>query len=136
MARSLEDFVGSYTIRNGTGTYSNQDTIELGYQLYIGTNSGFGDVASDGTRIGMAIVNGTTAVLPVNTNNPIYLYLVDGTLNGSTTSLPGVSGPVQMVFQISLLTVQLPGKTYKALSLLTVEGDPENAGVWGADDDG
>ena len=137
MARSLDDFTGVYTIKNGTGNYSGVQTIEIGYKVYIGTDSKYGDVESDGTRIGLAIVDRQRRVLPVSTENPIYAYLVDGTLNGSTSSLPGSSlEGEQLVFQISLLTLQLPAdQKFRALSLLTVLNDPENAGVWGADDD-
>ena len=137
MARSLDDFTGIYTIKNGTGNYSGSQTIEIGYKVYIGTDSKYGDVESDGTRIGLAIVDRQRRVLPVSTENPIYAYLVDGTLNGSTSSLPGSSlEGEQLVFQVSLLTLQLPAdQKFRALSLLTVLNDPENAGVWGADDD-
>ena len=137
MARSLDDFTGIYTIKNGTGNYSGSQTIEIGYKVYIGTDSKYGDVESDGTRIGLAIVDGQRRVLPVSTENPIYAYLVDGTLNGSTSSLPGSSlEGEQLVFQVSLLTLQLPAdQKFRAVSLLTVLNDPENAGVWGADDD-
>lgn len=135
MARRLEDFVGTFTIRHGQGSFG---IVERGYHLCIGTGT-YGDLQPDGVRVGVAIVDPETSkrVLPAEGNPPAFAYLVDGTLNGSTYWLEGEELPVLLSFQIALLTLRQPdGSLYRAPSIMISVGDPQNAGVWGADDEG
>lgn len=135
MTRTLEDFTGTYTIRHGQGVFG---MVQRGFHLSIGTGSQ-GDPQPDGTRVGVAIVDPGTGqrVLPAEGHPPAYAYLVDGTLNGSTYWLDGEALPQLLTYQVSLLTATLPdGGLYKAPSIMISIGDPQNAGVWGADDEG
>lgn len=135
MARSLEEFVGTYTIRHGQGSFG---IVQRGYLLCIGTGT-YGDPQPDGVRVGVAVVDSATStrVLPAEGNPPAFAYLVDGTLNGSTYWLEDRELPVLLSFQISLLTLRQPdGTLYRAPSIMISVGDPQNAGVWGADDEG
>lgn len=133
MARTIEEFVGKYTIRHGQGNF---DIVEDGFLLCIGTG-GFGDPKSDGVKVGISIVNpqNRQRVLPVEGNPPTFAYLVEGTLNGSSYWLEDSELPQLLAYQISLMTSILPnGGLYRAPSIMISIGDPENAGVWGADD--
>lgn len=132
MARTLEEFTGTYTIRNGQGSFG---IIESGFRLSIGTGAHL-DPAPDGIRVGISIVDREgRRVLPEGDHPPAFAYLVDGTLNGSTYWLDPV--PQLLAYQISLYTLRLPdGGTYKAPAIIISIGDPQNAGVWGADDEG
>lgn len=134
MIRTLRDFSGKYTIRCGEGLFG---IVEVGYWLCLGTGE-YGDPVSDGIRIGVSIVDPKTGVrvLPKEGNPPAFAYLVEGSLNGSTYWLEDQALPKILAYQISLMTTALPdGKLYKAPSIMITIGDPQNAGVWGADDD-
>jgi hypothetical protein len=134
VARRLEDFVGTYTIRHGEGSFG---VVETGFLLCIGTGLN-GDPVPDGVRIGVTVVDPRTGrqVLPAEGNPPAFAYLVDGSLNGSTYWLDDQRLPLLLSYQISLWTVRKPdGSLYKAPSIMISLGDPQNAGVWGADDD-
>ncbi len=139
MIRTLEDFTGRYTIRYGAESEHFQIQIEKGYYLSIGTGQ-YGDPESDGIRVGVAIVNPDKRkrVLPEEGHPPALAYLVDGTLNGSTYwSLPDTQDLLLLSYQISLLTTSLTnGGLFKAPTIMITVGDPETAGVWGADDSG
>jgi hypothetical protein len=135
VAHTLEDFVGTYTIRHGEGQFG---IIEVGFLLCIGTGD-YGDPQPDGVRVGVAIVDpgSRTRVLPAEGQPAVFAYLVDGTLNGASYRVEGDDPPQLLSFQIALLTARLPdGGLYKAPSIVISIGDPQNAGVWGADDDG
>lgn len=138
MSRTLDDFVGSYVIRHGQGAF---DIVKRGYRLLIGTDKdggGYGDMPPDGIKVGVAIINQSTGerVLPAPGNPPAYAYLVEGSLNGSTYWLGDQQLPVLLAYQVSLMTLtKSDGTIYKAPSIMIVLGDPENAGVWGADDE-
>ena len=143
MANNLDDFVGIYTVTHGSGNLadpspSSPPLMAIGYKVYVGMGSRYLDMAPDGTRIGVAIVDDQGQRVLPDTANPIYAYLVDGTLNGSTSSIPGTNlNHQQLVYQISLMVIQLGADLrYRAVSIMTVLGDPENAGVWSAEDDG
>jgi len=104
---------------------------------YVGTGTA-GDPQPDGIRVGLAIVDPATRqrVLPVEGNPPVFAYLVDGTLNGSSYWLEGEELPQLLAYQVSLFVVRTAsGGLYKAPTLTITIGDPENAGVWGADDE-
>lgn len=134
MARTLDDFVGTFTIRQGMGDFG---VLQIDNLLCIGTGS-YGDPVSDGIRIGVAIVNAATRerVLPAEGNPPAYAYLADGCLNGSTYWLQDQELPQPLVYQISLMTlIQPDGGLFKAPTLRIFIGDPQSAGVWGADDE-
>lgn len=133
MARSLEDFVGTYTIRHGQGSL---EMIQRGYKLCIGTGT-HGDPQPDGIRVGLAIVEPPAQrVLPPPDQPPVFAYLVDGTLNGSAYWLGDQQKPQLLTYQISLMTLrELDGGVYNAVTILVSIDDPQNAGVWGADDE-
>lgn len=135
MAHTLDEFVGTYTIRHGQGTL---DLVRAGYLLSIGTGA-YGDPAPDGIKVGVSIVDPSTRqrVVPKDGNGiEAYAYLVDGTLNGCTYFLEGEKQNQLVSFQIGLMVMDLPsGGQYKAPTLMISVGDPENAGVWGADDE-
>lgn len=134
MAHTLEDFVGTYTIRYGQGKIG---IVEVGNLLYIGTGA-YGDSEPDGIRVGLAIVEpqASTRVLPAEGHPPALAYLVDGTLNGSGYWLDEQQMPQLLAYQVSLMTLRKPdGGIYKAPSIIITIGDPDNAGVWGADDE-
>ncbi|MCG8459480.1 MAG: hypothetical protein MI919_24645 [Holophagales bacterium] len=137
MAIEIQDFVGQYTIRYGSGNF---DQIQVGYELYIGTGL-HDDMQSDGIRVGVSIVDPSTGtrVLPVG-NNTAFAYLVDGTLNGSTffdADPSSGEGPQLLTYQVSLLQLRTRyNQLVKAPSIMVMSDDPRNAGVWGADDQG
>lgn len=136
MAHTLEDFVGIYHIRHGEGSF---ELIHSGYKLCIGTGT-CGDPKPDGIRIGLAIFNPNPEnpgpVLPAAGNPPAFAYLVDGTLNGSGYWINDLGLPELLTYQVSLMTLRKPdGGIYKAVSIIITIGDPDNAGVWGADDE-
>ncbi len=144
MIRSIDDFVGTFTIRHGDGNLSNLDStplIQAGYWLCVGTGN-HGDVPSDGVKVGVAIVDPDTGqrVLPAEGSPSAFAYISDGTLNGSSYWLDGSSiglpnRPLLLAYQISLMTSTTEdGGQYNALTILVSIGDPENAGVWAADD--
>jgi hypothetical protein len=140
MARTIDDFVGIYHVRHGQGSISTaagSPLIEPGYLLAIGSGA-YGDPPSDGIKVGVAVVDPQSRqrILPAEGNPPAYAYFGEGTLNGSTYWLVSESLPELLAFQISLMTLTTPTDNYKAVSLMIVIGDPENAGVWGADDQG
>ncbi len=135
MPLTLQDFVGKYTVRHGQGACG---LIEVGNLLCMGTGE-YGDPEPDGIRIGISIVdpNARIRTMPPESMPPVYAYLVDGTLNGSSYWLEGHPVPVILTYQISLLSTRMPdGGLYKAPSIMISVGDPQNAGVWGADDEG
>lgn len=139
MARALEDFVGTFTIRQGEGSELRDGKILIrkDYLLCIGTGQ-YGDPVSDGIRVGISIVDPETRqrVLPQEDSPPTFAYLVDGTLNGSSYWLGDKELPALLAYQVSLMMATLPdGGAYRAPTLRITIGDPENVGVWGADDD-
>jgi len=77
-------------------------------------------------------------ILPAKDQPPAYAYLVGGTLNGSTYwTDPLNEKPVLLTYQISLLTMRLEGgELFRSPALTISLGDPQNAGVWGAEDTG
>lgn len=133
MAHTLEDFVGTFTIRHGQGRFG---VVDVGDRLLIGTGE-HGAAPPDGIRVGVAIVDPDgQPVLPAAGDLPAFAYLVEGTLNGSTYWQVDERLEL-MTYQISLLTMRLrDGSLYRAPTLMVTIGDPQNAGVWGADDDG
>lgn len=133
---SLHDFVGTYTIRHGSGSLGPEGSsvISVGNRLAIG--EGRGVPKADGIKVGVAILDPDGEfVLPAPKHPPFFAYCVEGTLNGSAYWFGDSEIPQLMSFQISLCTLKLAGGgTYKAPSILVTIGDPDNAGVWGADD--
>ena len=132
MARILKEFCGKYTIRHGEGSFG---IVERGFDLYIGTGE-YGDLPPDGVRVGLAIVNPATGarVLPTEGSPSILAYLVDGTLNGSSYHLEGKELPQLLGYQISLQVFHTSNGIQKLATITITIGDPQNAGVWGAED--
>lgn len=140
MVRSIDDYVGTFTIRNGseslTAVTGTTPLVQIGYWLCIGTGD-FGDPPPDGTKVGLSIVdpNSRQRILPAEGFPPVYAYMNDGTLNGSSYWIDGQALPQLLAYQVSLMTM-ITANTglYKTVSILITVGDPENAGVWAADD--
>ncbi len=144
MPRSLEDFQGTFTIRHGSGSFRLPDgspLIQKGFQLCIGTGQ-YNDPVSDGIRIGVSIIDPDKrqSVLPTEGNPPAFAYLAEGALNGSSFYLEGQmlglgNKPLLLSYQISMMTLASASDgVYRAPSIMVTVGDPQNAGVWGADD--
>jgi len=131
MARTLEDFVGQYVIRHGSGALG---YVQQHYWLCIGTGA-YGDPPPDGTKVGVSLVDPKerVRVLPQAGLPPVYCYLVDGSLNCSGY-LPGENGMLPFEIQISLFKITQKGSAYRAPYFIMTVGDPQNAAVWGADD--
>ena len=139
MVRTLEDFVGTYTIRYGAENRDFTIRVRPGFLLAIGTGA-YGDPESDGIRVGVSVYDPdqNERVVPAVGNPPALAYLVDGTLNGSSYwPDPDDGNQLKLLsYQISLLTTTTDdGGLFKAPSIMITIGDPETAGVWGADDD-
>jgi hypothetical protein len=138
MTHILKSFQGSYKIRFGSQTELFPTRIEPGFTLLIGTDPRNAP-ESDGIRVGVAILDqDNQRILPPEGQPPAYAYLVGGTLNGSTYwTDPLNEKPVLLTYQISLLTMRLEGGDLFRSPTLTISlGDPQNAGVWGAEDTG
>lgn len=130
MIRTLNEFVGEYTVRHAAG----QGIITAGDRLFIGTGL-HEDPKSDGMKVGVTILDAAgIQKLPLPTRPPALFFFVDGTLNHSGY-LEDPTQPLNL--QISLYTyITDGGGLYRAAYGITSYGDPENVGVWGADDGG
>lgn len=133
MARTLEDYVGKYTVQFGGGALG---IVQKDYWLCIGTGL-FTDPPPDGTKVGVSLVDpqGKVRVLPKPDLPAAFCYLVDGSLNCSGFQPDADGKMVAFEIQISLYkkVLQNRGVFRTAYFVLTV-GDPDNVAVWGADD--
>jgi hypothetical protein len=134
---NIGDFVGTYTIRNVLSPIE-EPLLQVGGQLLIGTNSEYGDrqpSLTDGGYIvtGFAVLSPEGQPLLATSDEqgtPLQLALVESNLRwvGWYKNRP-------LRIYISTYEINSPGGVRtRGLYGSTVAGDPEQVGVWGADD--
>jgi len=134
MARTLEDFVGTFTVQYGGGKLG---IVQQAYWLCIGTNQ-HGDPPPDGMKVGVSLVDpaGGERILPGKDLPAFFCYLVDGSLNGSGFQPDSDGVLTAFEIQISLYKKILPDKSLFRTAYFTLTvGDPDNTAVWVAEDD-
>jgi hypothetical protein len=129
---TVKDFVGTYTVRQGTiSSGGSPKLVDLNDTIQIGVGQASPPTLQpDGVvTVGLAVLaNGSVKPLESNWPNPMELSFDQNQLRFARGET-GV-GLEQMV--ITLLPV---GANYRAIAGNVVVGDPQQAGVWGADDD-
>lgn len=134
---NIGDFVGTYTIRNVVSP-SAEPLLQVGGRILIGTGSEFGDrvpyLAEGGYVVtGFAILaNDGTPLLSTEdeTQAPLQLALVESSLRWA-----GWFQGQPLRIYVSTYEINSPGGVRtRGLYGSTVYEDPDQVGVWGADD--
>ena len=135
---NVEDFIGRYRVKWGAGGLG---IVESGYVIYIGTGTHFAPPPklSDDYRtvIGVSIfqqIDGRE-VMVLPESETAWFAFEAGALNYAGWSLPEDHSPVPTWIQISLVQIPTESNPYKGIYFVTVGGDPEQVGTWGADDE-
>ena len=133
MSVSIADFRGSWQITGATGPGS---PLEDGGYILIGTGSGWGDsvpvLTPEGyqTVVGFAVVKDDKAVMATEGHEgpqPLLLLFQDGCLRWS-----GFYNQVPLrIFVSAADFTKADGARYVAIYGTTIQGDPEQVGVWG-----
>jgi hypothetical protein len=133
MSASIGDFRGSWKITGATGP---GNVLQDGGYLLIGTGSGWGDsvpaLTPEGyqTVVGFAIVYDGKAVLASEGHQgpqPLLLLFQDGSLRWS-----GYFGQIPLrIFVSAAEFTKADGTRYVAIYGTTIQGDPEQVGIWG-----
>ncbi len=133
MAFTINDYVGSYTIRVGSLNDIGLQ-FQVGDKFYIGTGT-HDDPPPAGDKVGVAIFNpdGVTRKFPApGEANPAYFEMVSGNLVWR-----GFDRVNQVEYQVQFTLVELPaelGATFRTIYGAVLMVDPDVVGVWGADD--
>lgn len=124
MSITLEDFLGEYTVRQGTRGLSPQP-LDYGAQIIVEPST----TQDDGALVRLQSPSGSSGPWP-------YL-LIDSSLWAEQAVNPP-TGPVQSapLFTVISLYRDPAGSGFKSLYGLLVVGDPEQVGVFGAEGTG
>lgn len=128
----IQDFVGSYTVHEGSTQRGAGGgiTVDQGDRIYIGTGT-HNDPPPDGDRVGMALISAQgLAKLPVSGAPPAWFSFENGSLAYQGETEGGLRIPFTIQFSLYSDAVN----AYKALYGVTTAGDPDQVAVWGADD--
>lgn len=125
---NIKDFLGTFTVRQGTIASGGVPVVvEVGNTVEIAhptLNQANGNLE---VQMTVSSTPGQPKELPAGLPNPMTLTFVDNRLHFVRAETG--QERVQMFISVSL------DRDYRALYSNIVAGDPQQAGVWGADDD-